>query len=139
MSSLPRLNVVAALILEGDRCLAAQRGRHKHTPLQWEFPGGKIEPDETPEAALRREIMEEFAIAITVQRFLARAEVPSDPYLIVLDLYVAHRVNDTPMTLHEHEAIRWLTADTLDTLDWAAADRPLLDPVRALLSSLGHA
>lgn len=135
-SMLPRLRVVAALILDGDRCLATQRSRHKALPWKWEFPGGKVEPGETPEAALTREIFEEFSIPINVERLLTRAEVPSGDRLIVLDLYVVSRQDDTALTLHEHEAIRWLNAEQLNTLDWAGPDQPLLDPVRTLLMSL---
>src|SRR5687768_3267985 len=85
------IHVVGAAIIRDHRCLITQRSPTMPLPLKWEFPGGKVEPNEAPEAALAREIHEELGLTIQVGPFLARGTAPaSNNRLISLDVYAAH-------------------------------------------------
>ncbi|MCB1033841.1 MAG: (deoxy)nucleoside triphosphate pyrophosphohydrolase [Acidobacteria bacterium] len=125
------VHVVGAAILRGARCLVVQRGAAMSTPLKWEFPGGKLEDGEGPEAALRREIREELDLTIEVGEYLGRGTARAEGRAIVLDVYRA-RILDGELHLREHRQARWLSAGELEpgALDWAAADVPVLSAVR---------
>jgi 8-oxo-dGTP diphosphatase len=126
------VHVVGAAILRDGRCLAAQRGPTMRLPGQWEFPGGKVEPGEDPCAALARELREELGLEVAVGPLLGCGSATTNDLTVRLDVYLA-----TPrggeLRLLEHAAVRWLAAEELETLDWAAADRPLLPLLRAHL------
>lgn len=126
------LHVVGAAILRDAECLVVQRAGAMSSPLKWEFPGGKVEIGETPEAALRREILEELALEIEVGDQLGRGTVPGSRGGIVLDVYRA-TLTGGQLELREHRRGRWLGAEELGTLDWAAADVPVVPAVAALL------
>lgn len=122
--------VVGAAIVAGRRLLAALRPATAQTP-GWELPGGKVEPGETPHDALVREISEELGCTVEVGEFLPRrVAVRPDLELVVAPA----RVVDGEPVPHEHEAIRWLGPDELDTVDWLPADRPFVEDVRKILS-----
>lgn len=106
-------------------------------PGKWEFPGGKIEPNETPESALVREIREELALDVKIGRFLGSGFAVSGERKVQLDIYAAEIIAGN-LRLREHSAHRWLTADELWDLDWAEADIPVLPAVRDWLESLGR-
>jgi len=118
------INVVAAIIRDGDRVFATQRG-YGDWKDYWEFPGGKIEPGETPEAALIREIREELGAEIAVDSHLTTVEYDYPAFHLHMRCYLAH-VTEGELTLKEHEAARWLSQDELDAVDWLPADRAIL-------------
>ncbi|HQR25623.1 MAG TPA: (deoxy)nucleoside triphosphate pyrophosphohydrolase [Nocardioides sp.] len=124
--------VVGAAIVRDGRVLAARRTAPAETAGGWEFPGGKVEPGETAEQALRREVEEELGCAIEVQAWLS-GEVPiGDTHR--LSVARARLVAGEPRPV-EHDLVRWLGPDQLDEVDWLAADLPFLAELRALLLS----
>jgi 8-oxo-dGTP diphosphatase len=129
------LHVVGAAIVEGCRCLVAQRGPAMSLPGKWEFPGGKIEPGESPTAALIREIAEELGLEITVERLLGSGSATAGARLIALQVFGASIVSGS-LALREHSQIVWATADELADLDWAEADVPCVPHVQQWLRSV---
>ena len=127
-----RLVVGAAIVHEG-RVLAARRTRPESAAGRWELPGGKVEPDEDAEAALRREVTEELGCTIEVTGWLpGRTRISDDLTLAVASArLVAGEPTPEP---GEHDAVRWLAGDELDDVDWLESDRPFLPAVRELLA-----
>jgi 8-oxo-dGTP diphosphatase len=95
-------------------------------PLKWEFPGGKINPGETPEHCLCREIAEELSIKVAVHHALAEKTHAYPEFTITLYPFVCNIISGS-ITLREHAAVTWLPREELASLDWAAADRPVLE------------
>lgn len=122
-----RASVVGAAIVRDGRVLAARRTFPAEAAGRWEFPGGKVEPGETPEAALVREVSEELGCAIAVRRWLPGEVVISDRH--VLTIAVAELLSGEPVPA-EHDAVRWLGPDDLDSVDWLEPDRPFLAHLR---------
>ncbi len=120
--------VVGAAILRAGKCLVARRGPQMRAAGKWEFPGGKVEAGETPQRALAREVAEELEVAISVGRWLGSG-VGKD---IVLDVYLAEIEVGEPRAV-EHAELRWLGADELSGLDWAAPDVPIVIVLAELL------
>ena len=115
--------------------LAARRSSPPALAGLWEFPGGKVEPGEDPRATAVREIAEELRCTIEVTGWVeadAGASTGVAGSEIVLSVATARLVDGDPVPT-EHDAVRWLRADQLDEVSWAAADLPFLDPVRRLL------
>lgn len=130
------IHVVGAAILSEGRCVATRRSARMAHPGKWEFPGGKVEPGESPRQALRREVAEELGIAIAVGEFLARGQAPlgGSQRLIRLDVYAA-RWTGGEMRLAEHDRWGWFGPDGLEALAWPAADLPAVARVVELLRS----
>jgi 8-oxo-dGTP diphosphatase len=126
------LPVVCALIERDGRVLLAQRPAHKHLPLKWEFPGGKVARGETAEAALLREIKEELDCDITLVRALPRFSHTYDRTTIEMIPFVCHLARGSPEPRPaEHVAIAWVRSGELDAYDFAAADMPLVRTYQA--------
>ncbi|MFM8347291.1 MAG: (deoxy)nucleoside triphosphate pyrophosphohydrolase [Bacteroidota bacterium] len=121
------ITVVAAVIERGPHVLCVRRGHSNHQYLsgKWEFPGGKIEAGETETTALSREILEELSMTITITEKLMVVEHTYPDFQLTMHTYRCQS-GDTP-TLHEHEALHWLTREELPALDWAAADWPIVN------------
>lgn len=117
------INVVAAIIEHEGKIFVARRAYgNRETINTYEFPGGKIEPDETPQAALKREIQEEFATIIKPGRQLITIEYAYDDFDMTLMAFLAKLVGPMPQNL-EHADIRWLTPNELDQVNFGPADR----------------
>ena len=126
-----RVKVVAAIIRDGERIYATQRGYGEQKDL-WEFPGGKLEPGETPEEALVREIREELDCVIEVGDYLTTVEYDYPTFHLSMDCFFA-AVVDGELTLKEHEAARWLSPAELESVAWLPADRGLVPLLRKAL------
>ncbi len=122
------VNVAAAVIRSGDRIFAVQRGSGEYKD-GWEFPGGKIEPGETPGEALRREILEELDTVVEVHELIDTVEYDYPEFHLSMGCYWC-TVAEGHLTLLEHEAARWLRVMELDSVDWLPADRTLIDKIR---------
>lgn len=123
-----RINVVGAVLTRGQTILAAQRSSTMSLPGMWEFPGGKIEPDESPEQALIRELEEELLCSAEIGERIATTEHEYDFGVVILTTYYCSLLGDEPL-LTEHSEIRWVDAAELDQLDWAPADIPAMERV----------
>lgn len=117
------LTVVGAVIERDGLILCAQRRPGGETGGLWEFPGGKIEPEETPQAALAREIREELHCAVEVGDEVITTTHEYGFGLITLTTYRCRLLAGEPRAT-EHAALTWLAPDELDSLDWAPADVP---------------
>lgn len=124
-NSRPHIHVACAIIERDGRVLAAQRGPHMSLPLKWEFPGGKLDPEETLEECLRRELIEELGVEITVGRPLPATTHAYPSFTVTLYPFVCS-ITSGSIVLHEHQAVAWLAPGDLSTLDWAEADGPIL-------------
>lgn len=122
-----RVLVVGAAVVRDGRVLAARRTAPPETAGRWEFPGGKVEAGETPEAALVRELREELGCTVVVEEWLA-GEVPIGERHL-LRVAVVRLVEGEPVPV-EHDRVRWLTPDELDAVDWLEPDRPFLPALR---------
>ena len=125
------IEVVAAIIRDGDKILATQRGYGEFKD-GWEFPGGKIEEGETPKQALVREIREELDTLIEVGELLDTVEYDYSNFHLTMHCFLC-TVKSGALVLKEHKAAKWLTKDTLDTVDWLPADISLVDKIREVI------
>ncbi|MCD8364131.1 MAG: (deoxy)nucleoside triphosphate pyrophosphohydrolase [Lachnospiraceae bacterium] len=119
------VSVVAAVIRHESKIFATQRGYGEFKD-GWEFPGGKVEPGETPEEALVREIREELDTDIAVGERIARIEYDYPAFHLSMDCFWAE-VLSGDLVLREHEAARWLTKEELYSVDWLPADLELIE------------
>lgn len=122
------LEVVCGIIKKSSgKILACRRGLERHLGGLWEFPGGKIDIGETPEAALARELQEELGITVRVgEPLAATVEWTDGAVSICLRGYFCEIIQGEPHA-HEHEEIRWCEISELQNLDWAEADLPLVE------------
>ena len=124
--------MVAAVIRRDGAVFATQRGYGPYKDW-WEFPGGKIEPGETPEAALVREIREELDAGIEVGDLLKTIEWDYPEFHLTLHCFLCS-LTSAALHLNEHEAARWLRADELRSVNWLPADDQLLPLIEQELS-----
>ena len=119
------IEVVAALIWEGDRFLICQRPAHKARGLLWEFVGGKVEPGESKEQALVRECREELAVTISVGEVFMEVDHDYPDLNVHLTLFNAAIIEGTPQML-EHNDIRWITPEQIPQYEFCPADEEIL-------------
>lgn len=122
------IRVVAAVIRKDDRIFATQRGYGEFKD-GWEFPGGKIEPGETPQQALVREIREELETEIRVGDLIDTIEYDYPTFHLSMDCFWCEIVEGS-LELKEHEAARWLDRESLYTVDWLPADVGLVEKIQ---------
>ena len=125
------IRVAAAIMIEQGKVFATQRGYGEFKD-GWEFPGGKIEPEETPEAAIVREIKEELDTEVQVVKLLDTVEYDYPKFHLSMDCFICH-IKSGNLVLKEHEAAKWLTKDTLYSVDWLPADKGLIPMVKEYL------
>jgi len=125
------VRVVGAVIEHNGRILVARRQPTVGQAGGWEFPGGKIEPGETPQAALTREIREELGISVAVRDLVARATTPTPNAEVDLACYRAIALDALPTASASHDRLRWVAPKDLGSLAWLAPDLPT---VRALMA-----
>lgn len=124
------IEVVAAVIKEDDKILATQRGYGDYKD-KWEFPGGKIEAEESPKEALIREIQEELDVLISVDKYLCTVDYDYPEFHLTMHCYVCS-IAEGDLVLKEHEAARWLSKNKLYEIDWLPADVKVLNMVGGL-------
>ncbi|WP_333589207.1 (deoxy)nucleoside triphosphate pyrophosphohydrolase [Ligilactobacillus acidipiscis] len=121
-----KIEVVGSIIIKDNKLLAAQRSAGRSLGSLWEFPGGKIEPHETPEKALEREIFEEFGAKSTIfESFLINGDAKYDFGEIILHCYYTRLDSDIVKTI-EHDELRWVTEQEAEDLKWAPTDVPVI-------------
>ena len=124
--------IVAAVIITDGRVLACERASPPEVAGRWEFPGGKVEAGETDQQALARECAEELGVRVEVGDRVG-PDVPLAHGRSVLRVYAVRLLEgDVPQAL-EHSAMRWLSADELDSVPWLPADKPIVAELPALL------
>lgn len=122
--------MVAAIIKDDNKIFATQRG-YGEFKGGWEFPGGKIEEGETPQEALVREIKEELDTVIEVGELIDTVEFDYPAFHLSMDCFWCKIVSGD-LVLKEHKAARWLTKDTLHSVEWLPADLGLIEKIEAL-------
>lgn len=127
------VEVVAAVIRDQNRIFATQRG-YGDQKGGWEFPGGKMEKGETPQEALIREIKEELETEIEVGELIETVEYDYPKFHLKMHCFFCS-VKQGNLVLKEHEAAKWLTLETLDSVDWLPADLSLIEKIRESLRS----
>ncbi|KAK3279810.1 hypothetical protein CYMTET_12330 [Cymbomonas tetramitiformis] len=128
------LVVAAALLNQDGEVLLAQRPQGKPMSGLWEFPGGKVDPGESPEAALKRELREELDVIVEEQNLepLTFASHAYDSFNLLMPLYVCREWVGTPSGV-EGQQLAWVDNAKLDTFEMPAADIPLIGPVRSAM------
>ena len=127
-----QIEVVAAIIhdLEG-RIFATQRG-YGDWKDYWEFPGGKMEAGESPEEALRREILEELDVQIVIERFVQTIDYDYPNFHLTMHCYWCH-IDSGSLILKEHEAAKWLKPNELSSVEWLPADLALIKNIANII------
>jgi 8-oxo-dGTP diphosphatase len=123
------IEVVAAIIIRNGQVFATQRG-YGDWKGWWEFPGGKIEPGESPEEALRREIREELDAEIRIESLLETVEWDYPAFHLTMHCFRCTLLSES-LHLNEHEASAWLTKENLHTVKWLPADEGLIPKIAA--------
>ena len=119
-----KLEVVAAIIKENKKYFATQRGYGEFKGW-WEFPGGKIENGESKEEALKREIREELATEIEIDRFITTVQFDYPEFHLIMHCFICHITAGQPQLL-EAKAAKWLDKNDLESVEWLPADRAIL-------------
>lgn len=124
-----QIEVVAAIIHHDGAYFATQRGYGEFEGM-WEFPGGKIEPGESREDALKREIQEELGVDIYIKELLCTTEYDYPTFHLTMHCFLCS-VASGEIELREHKSAQWLTAETLDSVEWLPADEKIIVMLQA--------
>lgn len=127
-----KIKVVAAIIIHKDKILSTQRGYGEYKG-KWEFPGGKVEPGETYQSALVREVKEELAIEVHVGELFEVVEYDYPQFHLSMNCYICN-IKSGSLRLKEHMDAKWLTKETLKSVDWLEADHGLIEKLIATVS-----
>lgn len=125
------INVVAAVIFKDDKVFTTQRGYGEFKD-GWEFPGGKVEPGESPEDALRREIREELEVDVNVGDLIDTIEYDYPAFHLSMKCFACTIAGGSPHLL-EHEAAKWLKSTQLGSVDWLPADVTLIPKIEKMM------
>jgi 8-oxo-dGTP diphosphatase len=136
LKSQKHIHVTCAIIEHDGLVLAAQRSASMSMPLKWEFPGGKINSGESPEACLVRELKEELEIVAKIIRPLSPVTHHYPSFVVTLYPYIC-KIDSGQLILNEHAAISWRSLDELQALDWAEADIPIVIEYKKLFGLSG--
>lgn len=128
------IEVVAAVITHNDKIFATQRGYGEFKD-GWEFPGGKIEAEETPQQALVREIQEELDTVIKVEELIDTVEYDYPKFHLTMHCFLC-TIKSGNLVLKEHEAAKWLTKKELGSVDWLPADLELIHKLEILMERI---
>ena len=123
-----QIEVVAAIIYKDDAYFATQRGYGEFEGM-WEFPGGKIEPGESSEDALKREIQEELGIDITIDEFLCTTNYDYQSFHLTMHCYICS-IEAGEIVLREHKSARWLRPEELGGVEWLPADKEVVEKLK---------
>lgn len=122
------IQVVAAIIIKDNKILCTQRGNKGIVAFKWEFPGGKIEENETNESALIREIQEELSCNINVDSYYMEVNHEYPTFHLTMHSYLCQMKSEKEqIILNEHISHKWLDVEELSTLDWAQGDIPIVN------------
>ena len=122
------VQVAAAIIIDDGKIFATQRA-HGEFKDGWEFPGGKIEQGETPQQAAKREVMEELDTEIEVGELFDTVEYDYADFHLTMHCFLC-TVKSGNLVLKEHQAAKWLTRETLDSVEWLPADIGLIEKLK---------
>ena len=124
------VKVTAAILIENGKILIARRKQTGKLPGLWEFPGGKIEPGESAEQCLKRELKEEFEIHVGIDTFVGTNVHAYDFGIIELAAYIVRRLSGD-FKLNDHAQMAWVTAEEIGGFEFAPADRPFVKLVQS--------
>ena len=127
--TMKKIEVVAAIIHRDGAYFATQRGYGEFEGI-WEFPGGKIESGESREVALKREIQEELGVDIVIEDLICTTEYDYPSFHLTMHCYLCN-IASGEIELREHKSARWLTAETLDSVEWLPADKEAIENIKA--------
>lgn len=125
------IEVVAAILKDNDKVLATCRGYGEFINM-WEFPGGKIEKNESREDALHREILEELNVSINIKDFLMTVEYDYPNFHLIMNCFICS-IKDGTINLNEHSDAKWLTRDELKELNWVPADLDIVAKLQEIM------
>ena len=124
------IEVVAAIIQRDGAYFATQRGYDEFEGM-WEFPGGKIEPGESREVALKREIQEELGVDIAIENLLCTTEYDYPSFHLTMHCYISS-IEAGEIVLREHKSARWLRPEELGSVEWLPADKDIISRLNNL-------
>ena len=125
-----KIEVVAAILQRDEAYFTTQRGYGEFEGM-WEFPGGKIEPGESPEVALKREIQEELGVSIVVWNMLCTTEYDYPSFHLTMHCYLCE-IESGEIELREHKSARWLRPEELGSVEWLPADKDVISRLNNL-------